>query len=495
MLFGASLIAPTDIKTSSLDLWGNVRIPYYSSTLNSSSEVDSDGWTHIPDGFPSVYSSLFGLPVSDIPIGNITFTVETSYMKLDCKNLTQTQSNHSGIIVLGQSIDPNTVHKSTLITTNGPYLSNANVSVLAAWAIGYSGGDVAAYNETLYGNTPYTYPEACPDCLATNISSTTYEAGTLLYQEFDGNDNATNIFCTPTEVYIESAIACEKTDASRDCHVTAQRPSQLPHMPSTITSLSFHNIVLGITALLPNATLQPGGSDPVQSYLYSPLSAVGLVKGDSSLNFDGLVTQTNGIPGDGSSPLASGAVSLQDFSDRFGQVLNSFLFSSLWNATTFISGSPLSGITPSQLGGNAASFVPVSEPDDIYALIRNQTAAFTVTGMLTTQIQVYRVSYPWLVVFFMCSVAMMGSAIAGVGFSRSTNVPDYLGYVSSLAKESPYVRMPGGGANLDGMERARLMKGLKVRLGDVEGGRSGVGRLAFARMEETAGVKSDGFYV
>jgi len=181
MLLGASLIAPTDIKTSSMDLWGNVRIPYYSSTLNASSETDSDGWTQIPEGFVPTYSSLFGLPVSSVQVGNTTFTVESSYIQLACDNITHQNSEHSGIVVPGQSVDASTVHKSTLISTTGPFLSSINVSAFTPWAIGYQGPDIAAYNSTLYNETtPFLYAQSCPDCLTVNVSSA--DPGTFLYR-------------------------------------------------------------------------------------------------------------------------------------------------------------------------------------------------------------------------------------------------------------------------------------------------------------------------
>lgn len=94
---------------------------------------------------------------------------------------------------------------------------------------------------------------------------------------------------------------------------------------------------------------------------------------------------------------------------------------------------------------------------------------------------------------------MLLAAITGVYFSRKTIVPDYLGFVSSLAKESPFIRMPDVGINMDGMDKAKLVKDMKVRLGDIsefEGGNNTqVGRLAFARMEETTKVKRGKLYI
>lgn len=97
---------------------------------------------------------------------------------------------------------------------------------------------------------------------------------------------------------------------------------------------------------------------------------------------------------------------------------------------------------------------------------------------------------------------MLGAAVVGVCFARKTLVPEYLGFVSSLAKESPWIGMPDVSVRMDGMDRARLLRNVKVRLGDVsgrdedeEGGGDRVGRLAFARLEETSVVEKERRYV
>lgn len=131
-------------------------------------------------------------------------------------------------------------------------------------------------------------------------------------------------------------------------------------------------------------------------------------------------------------------------------------------------------------------------------MIQNQTYAFTVPAVQTNQSMVYLCFYPWLSVFLVSNIVMLLASIAGIYYSRKTIVPDYLGYVSSLAKESPYIRMPDVGVNMDGMDKARMVKEVKVRLGDVSdgpGGRGGIGRLAFARLEETSKVQRGKLYI
>ncbi|PVH87164.1 hypothetical protein DL98DRAFT_405904, partial [Cadophora sp. DSE1049] len=197
------------------------------------------------------------------------------------------------------------------------------------------------------------------------------------------------------------------------------------------------------------------------------------------------------------SPSRLQGVPLKDFGDRLGQILNAYIYSSMWNATTYITGASFEGIENNLVGGNNASFIPAST-GDLTAMIQNRTAAFTVSAAQTNESQVYFAFFPWLIVFLISNFVMLLAAIVGVYYSRRTIVPDYLGFVSSLAKESPFIRMPDVGVNMDGMDKARMVKEMKVRLGDVsdvENGKAQVGRLAFARMEETSPVKKGRLYV
>lgn len=86
-LFSASLLASPSVKSGTTDLWGNVKIPYFSRL--SDIPEDSAGWRQIPQNTSTtVYSSLFGVPVSGLPTGNSSFNVESTYLELTCQNIT-----------------------------------------------------------------------------------------------------------------------------------------------------------------------------------------------------------------------------------------------------------------------------------------------------------------------------------------------------------------------------------------------------------------------
>jgi hypothetical protein len=177
-----------------------------------------------------------------------------------------------------------------------------------------------------------------------------------------------------------------------------------------------------------------------------------------------------------------------------GQLVNAWLHGSFYNSTLLMTGSPFSDLYQTAVAGNAASFVPTSD-SDLTPMIRNQTSAFTVLANSTANVRIYHCDFAWTSIFFLATFAMLCAAILGVVFGRMTVVPDYLGYVSSLAKESRYMKIKDGGANLDGMERARGIKGLQVRLGNVDEGTGEVGRLAFGRVEDTKPVQRNRLYI
>ncbi|KAE9362946.1 hypothetical protein N431DRAFT_423284 [Stipitochalara longipes BDJ] len=479
MVFGASLLAPTSVKGGSMDLWGNPRIPYFSSVQSSGVKPDTDGWIQIPQqgDFSPVYSSLFGLPLQNMVFGNTTINVESSYIEMACNNISTTpmSKSSSGKIQLTDQISP-----------TGPFMSYRPVNLQAIWAIGYQGPDARSY----FANTTtmFVNPQNCPDCLPGNITVSSVNAGTLLYQEFYDISNTTSVYCVPSQVYVESTILCQKTSNGQFCQVIAQRPSQLPHQPSEITYLSFPDIAMGLTNSLYNSTLQISAQNPIQGFLYNSFSNSEIFLEPSSTSQ--YLPNGDEIPFD--SPLYH--MSLEDFGNNLGQLVNAWIHGSFYNSTLIMTGANFTDLYQMALDGNAPSFVPASRAD-LTSLIQNQTSAFTVIANATADVHIYYCDFGWTSIFFLATSAMLCSAILGVVFGRMTVVPDYLGYVSSLAKESQYMKIKDGGANLDGMERSRGIKGLQVRLGNVDEGTGEVGRLAFGRVEDTKPVQRNRLYI
>jgi hypothetical protein len=150
-------------------------------------------------------------------------------------------------------------------------------------------------------------------------------------------------------------------------------------------------------------------------------------------------------------------LSIQDFGTRLGQIINTFLQGSIANSTAFLTGdttlTPLTNPTP--------------DDSQIYTQIQALSPTIAIQANATSTEQIYSISWPYLSIFLLATTILPLSVLISAILSRQTLTRDYLGYVSSLARESQFVDTPNGGVTLDGMQRARQMRELRIRLGDV----------------------------
>jgi hypothetical protein len=411
-----------------MDLWGNVKIPLFSSLSGSQ---NSDGWVQVPqDANNTTYASLFGIPISRLPAGNTSFSLESSYLELSCEIIT------SNVVRDGAKFT-----NPGLISRKGPFISAQNITNLTPWAIGYLGTDVTALLPPKFFGTTVSL-DALPD----DVASMKFASGLLLYQDFEGGHNVTDIYCTPSQAYVESNITCFQIGSGQSCAVTTQRLSTLPHVPTELTYLSFGQFLNGLTELLPVTTQQINHIDLLQNYIANP-------DDDTFIQSTQWPTYSSSSTNRESRFLD---LPLEDFGVRLGQVINAFLFGSMLNSTEYLTHS-------SPLLDNSTA---VDYSDLIFA-IQNQTSTLTVPGILTSPILIYSCSYYWLAAFVASSLVLPFSALAAAVFHRLNKAGDYLGFVSSIARESQFAGVPKGGVGFDGMERARGERKLRIKLGDV----------------------------
>ncbi|KAF4629940.1 hypothetical protein G7Y89_g8204 [Cudoniella acicularis] len=390
---------------------------------------------------------FFGIPVAGIPPGNSTFNIESTYLELTCSSLTSNITRTSSSNSSPQFLNPG------LISTNGPFLSATNVTADTLWAMGYLGADISS----LLGASFSSPAKTCLDCLPNNYTSEKLVPGTLLYQDFSGVSNVTSIYCVPSQTYIESLVACSKTSTTQSCSITSQRLSILQNQPAAITYLSFGPVINGLTQLLPQATQKISEVDIFQNYLVNPFSNTYI----QSTPIPRFVSSTNtsnfSSPSNNESRLLT--VPLQDFSTRLSQLINTFLQGSTLNSTTYLTSS---------------SFFPIPQtsalqtnPSDLTSILATAPQTLTVPATLTRLIPFYAASLPWAAIFLLSTLFLLFSSILAAILRHYTLTRDYLPYVSSLVRESQFVTMPRGGVKMDGLERAREMRDLKVRMGDV----------------------------
>ncbi|KAG9245589.1 hypothetical protein BJ878DRAFT_574744 [Calycina marina] len=247
--------------------------------------------------------------------------------------------------------------------------------------------------------------------------------------DFTGLQNVTSIYCMPSQIYVDSEINCFGTN----CSVTRIRSSKGDHPPSGLTMLGFRSLFLSLSSWLPistphnTKTSNRGDVDILQNYIAKPNDNVFIQSAPppASLGQESRLLQ----------------VSLDDFPVHLTTILNSIIQASQGNFTTYIKGG-----TALPASGNTTS---------------------TVSAQSTTSFPIFIVHWPWPSIFLLATKTMLVAAIAPAILHQNTLTPNYLGFVSSLSRESLYAQMPTGGADIDGMKRSKILRDLEVRLGDV----------------------------
>jgi hypothetical protein len=102
----------------------------------------------------------------------------------------------------------------------------------------------------------------------------------------------------------------------------------------------------------------------------------------------------------------------------------------------------------------------------------------------------YHLSKPWLIVDIITCIILLVAAICNFWLRTKTVAPDIFGYVSSMTRDNPHLPVPDGGSTMSGVDRARALKDVKVKLTDLHTN-SNVGRIALTVADEQRQVHLD----
>lgn len=92
----------------------------------------------------------------------------------------------------------------------------------------------------------------------------------------------------------------------------------------------------------------------------------------------------------------------------------------------------------------------------------------------------YRLVIPWIILDWITCTILLFAAFASVWLRMRTVCPDVFGYVSSMTRDNPHIPVPKGGSTMSGTERARAMKNVRVKIGEVERGDGSPGHIGLA---------------
>lgn len=456
-MYSASLMSADSIKSSGQDLWGNIKVPYFSPHADN---LSGDGWASVPDDGSVEFSSLVGIPFAiDIESGlgqKSNFTIESSYIELQCSPFVTTGADSSGHLdydvfqsyentSLGQSWAPcwdsmpeapknGTFQAFTTSYENG-------IKGISPWVLALD-----TFLDPLWLNRichPFTsnrteyFSRFSPRIFANETGISTSQAKLQLltyhesYRSYERDPLSTT--CGVSQSWVESRVDCNWA-TSPACEVTAQRASQKQHASSNITHLSFPSVFTPFNRDLPGASGYKssfGLGDASMTYLANTSLSYMLSYDANSATLDNLTES--------------------DISHRLGQLINTYLMIS----------QAYDSISAGRLGLDATN--------DLSSPIYNIT---TTMSTINTE-QIYTINAAWLTAFFVTAIAMVAASIVGAVFCHSSITPEILGFASSAIRDSKYVDLAPGFGALGGLEMTKAFEKVEFRYGVVNKSDSG----------------------
>lgn len=176
-IYTASLLAPESTRLSSMDTWGNVKIPIYEKLANR--PASGNPW--LPVTGNATYSSLLGLPLVRRPDSySLNFTVESTYFNLECQSLKYVKRS-----------DVNTTVTNTQLHQAGNYS--------------------ALFTEAVFLDTTTPFPDVT--LLPTDAS----QPRNILFGSKVGDDTGMSLAkCTIASTRVESHVQCQQSRCSVD---------------------------------------------------------------------------------------------------------------------------------------------------------------------------------------------------------------------------------------------------------------------------------------
>jgi hypothetical protein len=433
-IYSASLISPVSIQQGPVDDWGNVKIPLL-ELLNGSMVED---WIQTPAMQTTPYSSLLGNPIAGIPVvGNSTFETFSSYFFLECTK-------------------PVLVNFDLEFHWGNPEDSGACSNLSGSWILG---GD-RLVNNTARGTCSLgSLDDNGGQPLNQTSQASKPTSRTIMFQSMSQNGIAvTN--CSVSFPTVESRISC----SDGNCIVTAMRPyssttsSLITPLDDCETANNFYNqFAQGCGPYRTTFAAGPLLSEPI------PLSSLseGYLMIDAS-------PAAAGRPVEAQVDLSN--LTQREMSERLTRVFNTFWMASL---------------APEYIAGGMASF----NFSDSSTLTDHPGTLINAT--VITYNDTFVCSTTWFIFIFFSSGVLL--LVCGVGswLQHKVLAPDIFQHISSLARDNPYIQVDAvaGGNTLDGWEKARALKNVIVKLGDVQP-YGNVGHIALAASDGTIEIGS-----
>jgi len=413
----SALLSTEIVEWTPVDAWNHPKIPRIDELEIAASKNSVDrSWYTVDPSRNYSYASLAGVNVVNLSkLGSTNLTIPYEYMYFDCEMSSMTDFNKSSLSWLPD------------YDVFGDYLSDLkNQSRLKT-----DGWDGLNKTSGFFEDNSFFM-----------FAKGTYMGGieSLLYgSRYTGYSQFFLWECSMRSVMVEANIVCQSDKCGVDRVKRMNRP------------IMYHD------AGTPY--------DMVHSWLTAPyfIKALALLGGKTSIVVPNIVdayifgnSPWNQKPRDRGFLLQNWTDYVnepqkpKEMSRRLTKVLNTYLDSSRWDKA----------VTQTDPFGRT-SLNSTGRPID--ALTMGETGA-----IISSSVPVYKLNAPWAALSLVRSAALLLLSIFGIFVQVRTVAPDVLNHISSLTRDNPHIDAPAGGSGLGGAERARLLKNMRVQLGDLE---------------------------
>jgi hypothetical protein len=382
---------------SSMDMWGNVKIPAIKSLGTYRSDEHSDLWHKVTNESGITYSSLFGIPIIGLPkVGNTTFSLISHYWDIEVKNVRVN------------------VNVTFWNTSESVIFGPAEAASTYVLRLGSGLGNLTYYSRGVMLDTEYV-PTAAAD---------------ISYQA----------------VMVESQIGCWDTS----CRVQAMRMvdrTRWLELEMSLNNMFWRTLPRLAKADVPNSNQSATQSQLTEAFIADQVTTAGT---------NGSWVQIDKLP-------------KNVLSSRLQMAINTY-----WDASIGIN-------VRSQSHDSAKTLPPVCFVSKRECKVNKLT--WNATEVQTSQYdgEQYFCHSGYAVITIAISCFLFLAAVLSLLLGIVTTAPDILGFVSTAARDNVYFKdyVP---SHLDGLEAARALKHVKVRIGDVAADEK-VGHVAFASLE------------
>ena len=442
----ASLTTSVEVKNRPVDSWNHPKVPRLDLIEQQALQdpLSEGSWIDVDPALNHTYSSWVGINIQNLrPVEHASFEVRCNYMRLEFRNV---------------SIDTPTNMLNHLLTSNlavfpilnrtsseGP-TRTSDESALEALA------DVSAARQFNNGVDEQSF-----------LFRAVYKANSTL-----GTFNMTSAYFQPTQQPIDFLYGTRYLSTPRlgessyrlhtftphiitvrahiECQADECRVSRLRYTPPE-PHLVDDPCLVGQTHFLHCMTNATNTASLYLRYFSTSLATYFAGPSVFGLWLDGSDSAYT-VPKFVNPDL----IPIQEKTNRLITLLNTYWQSCAW-------------------GYQITRSVPFEEPENPWA---NETDSREpgrwmnhTESTFSRSVPVYQADVGWIAGLLIISIVLLLLGLANVVVSCLTIAPDLFYHASSLARENPYTDTPDGGTALDGAQRSRLLKHLKVQIADV----------------------------